>query len=84
LEFHISVPDNTSEELIYLVNMLVLGHAFTSLQQLRQLKLSDHHSPEDDIGVGHALRHMSALTNLTSLSVPQVRYDACLQFDVHH
>jgi hypothetical protein len=34
--------------------------------------------------VGLALRHMGSLTYLTSLTVPHVAYDACMQFDVHH
>jgi hypothetical protein len=76
LEFEISVPgDPPAPDVLFKMskhpNMLLLGLAFKKLQQLRQLNLSVDHSL-DDIGVGYALRHMSALTNLTSLNLPEV------------
>jgi hypothetical protein len=62
--------------------MPVLGQAFSLLQYLRQLKLSKGNCL-NDIGIGLALQGISALTNLTSLTLPEVRYAACMQSDVH-
>jgi hypothetical protein len=79
--FNFSVPyDASAEDTI--VSMVVLGHALSSLQQLRQLKLSDNNCM-DGIGMGLALQSMSGLTNLTSLTLQEVRYDACMQINVH-
>jgi hypothetical protein len=64
--------------------MHALGQAFESMHQLRQLKLSDDYIRDGDEGERRTLRHMSALTNLTSLTVPRVRDGARQQFDVHH
>jgi hypothetical protein len=71
LEFGIRIPSVTSES-TYFRRMRVLGQAFSRLQQLRQLNLSLESSHAEP-GVGRVLRHMSALTNLTSLTVPEVR-----------
>jgi hypothetical protein len=82
LAFNFSVPyDNPAENTF--VSMVVLGHALSSMQQLRQLKLSDNNCM-DGIDMGLALQSMSALTNLTSLTLQEVGYDACMQTDVHH
>jgi hypothetical protein len=68
LEFEISIPDETPTDAM-LWDMAMLGRAISSLQQLRQLRLSDCIG---DAGVGLALRRLSNLTNLTSLTMPQV------------
>jgi hypothetical protein len=81
LEFEICIPDDTLIA-AKLLDMALLGRAFSSMQQLRQLKLSDDFCM-GDVGVALALRRMSALTNLTSLTVPEVTYDACMHFGVH-
>jgi hypothetical protein len=70
LEVIISMPGKTPADILF-SNMLSLGQAFMPLQQLRQVKLSEDYRGAD-IRVGPALRHMSALTNLTSLTMPEV------------
>jgi hypothetical protein len=76
LDLSISLPEKTSPDDKDAL-LEEIGHAFASLRQLKQLKMSGCGQCLDYIGVGSALQELSALTTLTSLNVPEVRYNVC-------